>query len=177
MIRFPLLTERLLIRPLRMADAADLLAVYGDVETMQFLTPDVPRTLDGARDWVRTKIELFDADDGLSLWAVELRETGRVIGDVGLQWEDYGWGGRDVGLGGRGLRPLWRRGLGAEAAIACLHAGFTELEVGRICAETAPDNVGAQKVLLTAGFRQLGSNKQGWPVFGLNRADWMASAL
>ena len=176
MITFPLLTERLLIRPLRLADAADLLAVYGDVETMQFLTPDVPTTLDHAQDWVQTKIDLFQADDGLSLWAVELRETGQVIGDVGLQWEDYGWGGRDVGIGGRGLRGLWRRGLGAEAAMACLRAGFAELAVDRICAETAPDNIGAQKVLQSSGFRQVGSNQQGWPVFALTKTDWNSFA-
>jgi len=126
---------------------------------------------------VQTKVDLFDSDDGLSLWVAELRETGGVIGDVGLQWEDYGWGGRDVGIGGRGLRGLWHRGLGGVAAMACLRAGFAALAVERICAETAPDNVGAQKVLRESRFRPIGSNSNGWPVFALTRADWNAFAL
>ena len=153
-IRFPLLTERLRIRPLGLDDAADLLAVYGDPETMQYLTPNVPTTLEQAREWVQTKIDLFAADGGLSLWAVELRENGRVVGDAGLQWEDYGWGAPEVGIGGRGLRSLWRLGLGAE---------------------TAPNNLPAQKLLQRSGFRNVGRNPDGWPVYAISREDFRRS--
>ncbi len=142
---------------------------------MQFLTPDVPTTLEQAREWVQTKIDLFAADGGLSLWAVELRETGRVIGDAGLQWEDYGWEAREIGLGGRGLRSLWRLGLGAEASLACLRAGFDDLGLQRICAETATMNLPAQKLLQRSGFREIGRNAEGWPVYAISREDFQRS--
>ena len=41
-----------------------------------------------AREWVQTKIDLFDRDDQLSLWTVIHTESGQIVGDVGLQHED-----------------------------------------------------------------------------------------
>ena len=113
-IRFPIKTPRLTIRPMRLDDAEALLAVYGDVETMQHLNSELPATVDAAREWVQTKIDLFDRDGQLSLWTVIRTESGQIVGDVGLQHEDYG-SGPVVGLGGRGNRQFWRQGLGFEA--------------------------------------------------------------
>jgi RimJ/RimL family protein N-acetyltransferase len=120
-IRFPITTARLIIRPMRLDDAEALLAVYGDVETMQHLNSELPSTVEEAREWVRTKINLFHQDDQLSLWSVIHAESGQIVGDVGLQYEDYG-SGPVVGLGGRGNRGFWRQGLGFEAASATMEA-------------------------------------------------------
>ena len=102
-IRFPITTTRLTIRPMRLDDAEALLAVYGDVETMQHLNSELPATVDEAREWVQTKIDLFERDDQLSLWTVMHTESGQIVGDVGLQHDDYG-SGPVVGIGGRGNR-------------------------------------------------------------------------
>lgn len=174
-IAFPLLTERLLIRPMAIDDAAELLEVYRDAETMQHLTTDLPSDLDGARALVRRKIELYESDGQLSLWTVVLRESGRVVGDVGLQHEDYG-AGPEVGLGGRGNRSFWRLGLGLEAAEATLEAGFGQLELDRVGAETAPGNLPAQRLLQRLGMREVGTNPSGWPVYAVTRAEWLARA-
>ena len=96
---------------MQLDDAEALLAVYGDVETMQHLNSELPATVAEAREWVQTKIDLFDRDDQLSLWTVIHTESGQIVGDVGLQHEDYG-SGPVVGLGGRGNRQFWRQGLG-----------------------------------------------------------------
>ena len=58
-IRFPITTPRLTIRPMRLEDAEALLAVYGDVDTMQHLNSELPTTVEEAREWVQTKIELL----------------------------------------------------------------------------------------------------------------------
>ena len=118
-IRFPIQTARLTIRPMQLDDAEALLAVYGDVETMQHLNSELPATVAEAREWVQTKIDLFGLDDQLSLWTVLHTESGQIVGDVGLQHEDYG-SGPVVGLGGRGNRQFWRQGLGFEAASATI---------------------------------------------------------
>ena len=83
---------------MRPDDAEALLAVYGDVETMQHLNSELPATVDEAREWVQTKIDLFNRDGQLSLWTVIHTESGQIVGDVGLQHEDYG-SGPVVGLG------------------------------------------------------------------------------
>jgi ribosomal-protein-alanine N-acetyltransferase len=122
---------------MRLNDAEALLAVYGDLETMQYLSSDLPTTVAEAREWMQTKIDLFARDDQLSLWTVIHTESGQIVGDVGLQHENYG-AGPVVGLGGRGNRQFWRQGLGFEAADATIAAGFEQLDLPAIGAETAP---------------------------------------
>jgi [ribosomal protein S5]-alanine N-acetyltransferase len=104
-IRFPLKTARLIIRPMQPGDAEALLAVYGDAETMQHLNSELPSNVEEAREWVQTKIDLFDQDGQLSLWTVIHAESDQIVGDVGLQHEDYG-SGPVIGLGGRGNRQF-----------------------------------------------------------------------
>ena len=84
-VRLPLETERLTIRPLRLDDADALHELYSDARAMEHLTSAVPATVEGSREWVQAKIELFERDDGMSLWAIVERATRAVVGDVGLQ--------------------------------------------------------------------------------------------
>jgi [ribosomal protein S5]-alanine N-acetyltransferase len=170
-IRFPITTARLTIRPMRLDDAEPLLAVYGDVETMQHLNSELPTSVAEAREWVQTKIDLFDRDDQLSLWTVIHNESSQVVGDVGLQHEDYG-SGPVVGLGGRGNRQFWRQGLGFEAASATIAAGFEQLGLPAIGAETRPENLPAQALLSKLGMKPAGTNTQGWPIFMISREQW-----
>jgi [ribosomal protein S5]-alanine N-acetyltransferase len=172
-IRFPIKTPRLTIRPMEVGDAEALLSVYGDIETMQHLSSDLPTTVEEAREWVQTKIDLFDRDDQLSLWTVIHTESGRIVGDVGLQHEDYG-SGPVVGLGGRGNRQFWRQGLGFEAASATIAVGFEQLYLSAIGAETRPENVSAQALLSKLGMQPAGTNARGWPVYLITREDWVA---
>ncbi len=109
---------------MQLDDAEGLLAVYGDVETMQHLSAELPATVAEAREWVQTKIDLFDQDNQLSLWTVIYNESGQIVGDIGLQHEDYGRG-LVVGLSGRGDRQFRRKGLGFEAASAAFAVGFS----------------------------------------------------
>ena len=151
-VQLPIETERLTIRPLRIEDADELHELYSDVEAMRFLTSSPPATVAESRAWVQSKIELFERDDGLSLWAAVARDTGAVVGDVGLQWETYD--GRVVDLGCRLIRRHWGRGYASEASRAVLSAGFRELGVDRICAATHVDNARARRVLEALGGRR-----------------------
>lgn len=157
---------------MQLDDAEALLAVYGDVETMQHLNSELPSTVEEACEWVQTKINLFEQDDQLSLWAVIHTESGQIVGDVGLQHEDYG-SGPVVGLGGRGNRGFWRQGLGFEAASATIAAGFEQLDLPVIGAETRPGNLPAQALLIKLGMRPAGTNTRGWPVYLITRKEWL----
>jgi RimJ/RimL family protein N-acetyltransferase len=172
-IRFPIKTARLTIRPMRPDDAEALLAVYGDVETMQHLNSELPATVDEAREWVQTKIDLFNRDGQLSLWTVIHTESGQIVGDVGLQHEDYG-SGPVVGLGGRGNQHFWRQGLGFEAASTTIAVGFEQLDLPAIGAETRPENLPAQALLAKLGMLAAGTNAAGWPVYMITREDWLS---
>jgi RimJ/RimL family protein N-acetyltransferase len=171
-IQFPIRTPRLIIRPMQLNDAEALLAVYGDTETMQHLNSELPSNVEEARQWVQTKIDLFDRDGQLSLWTVIHTESGQIVGDVGLQHEDYG-SGPVVGLGGRGNRQFWRQGLGLEAASATIAAGFEQLDLEVIGAETRPLNLPAQALLAKLGMRPAGTNTQRWPVYMITCKEWL----
>ncbi len=155
-LAIPLVTERLLIRPMELDDAGELLEDYQDAETMQHLTTERPTDLDGARALVPGKIDLDAADGQLSLWKVILRESGAVVGDVGPQRDDCG-GGPEVGLGGRGNKAFCHLGLGREAAVAAIEAGFTQLGLARAGAETSAGNAPARRLLDRVGMRTRGS--------------------
>lgn len=152
-VRLPIETERLVIRPLRLVDAAELHELYSDAEAMRFLEANVPTTISESQEWVQSKIDRFERDDGLSLWAVVERETGSVVGDAGLQWETYD--GKVLDLGCRLIRRYWGRGYATEASRAVLAAGFRDLGAERICAATHVDNDRAHRVLESLGGERL----------------------
>ena len=101
-IELPIETERLVIRPLELADAADL----GEPE-----------------EWIREKIDRFERDGGMSLWATVERESGRAVALAGLQWEQID-GRRELDLGCVVATHAQRRGYATEASEAIVDAAF-----------------------------------------------------
>ena len=79
-----------------------------------------------------------------------------------------------VGLGGRGNRQFWRQGLGFEAAVATIAAGFEQMGLEAIGAETRPENLPVQALLAKLGMQPAGTNTQGWQVFMITREEWLA---
>jgi RimJ/RimL family protein N-acetyltransferase len=132
-IELPIETERLVIRPLALADAREL----GEPE-----------------EWIQEKIDRFERDGGMSLWAAVDRESGRAVALAGLQWEQID-GRRELDLGCVVATDAQLRGYGTEASIAVLDAA---LEAGfeRITAMTGPDNAVAIRVLEKLGFARHG---------------------
>jgi len=123
-IALPIETERLIIRPLRMEDAEDL------------RQPE---------EWIREKIDRFERDGGMSLWAAVERQTGRAVALAGLQWEQID-GRRELDLGCVVAADVQLRGYGSEASEAVVRAAFTA-GFERITAMTGPENEAALHVL------------------------------
>jgi RimJ/RimL family protein N-acetyltransferase len=71
-------------------------------------------------------------------------------------------------------RQFWRQGLGFEAASATIAAGFEQLDLEAIGAETRPQNLPAQALLAKLGMQSAGTNTQGWPVYEITREEWLA---
>lgn len=137
-IPLPIETERLVIRPLRLEDAADL---------------------DEDPAWIAAKVALFEQDGGMSLWAAVERETGKAVALAGLQWEEIE-GKRELDLGCVVAKHEQLRGYGTEASIAILRAAFAA-GFERVTALTFPDNVVALRVLEKLGFTRLGETDLG----------------
>jgi ribosomal-protein-alanine N-acetyltransferase len=123
-IELPIESERLLIRPLRIEDAQDL----GEAE-----------------EWIQEKIDRFERDGGMSLWAAVERESGRAVALAGLQWEQID-GRRELDLGCVVAADARLRGYATEASEAIVSAAFAA-GFDRITAMTFPDNEPALHVL------------------------------
>jgi RimJ/RimL family protein N-acetyltransferase len=132
-IELPIETERLVIRPLVIEDAQDL----GEPE-----------------EWIQEKIDRFERDEGMSLWATVERDTGRTVAMTGFQWEQIE-GQRELDIGCVVASDAQQRGYGTEASVAILDAAFAA-GFARITAMTKPDNAVALRVLEKLGFVQEG---------------------
>jgi ribosomal-protein-alanine N-acetyltransferase len=173
-IPFPIITPRLLLRPMMYADASQLHDVYGDAEAMRYLMEEVPGSIDETKGWMAPKIAQQDRD-GFSLWAVVERSTGAVIGDCGLQYLDDG---PDVEVGCRLARRHWNKGYATEAGVECLRVGFEHLGLDRILSVTAPDNLAGQRCLEKMGMRYVGIGRHWGAVYATYMAardGWLRS--
>ena len=151
----PLITERLILRPLLPHDAESLHRLVNDWEVTRNLAVvpfPYPRPL--ADDWIASTARELAV--GL---AYNLAITGRdgdqeiLVGVVGLRLDTKA---RAATLGYWVGRRFWGHGVASEAAGRVVRWGFANLGIDRILADVATDNPASAAVLRRIGFRQTG---------------------
>jgi RimJ/RimL family protein N-acetyltransferase len=176
--RLPVETERLLLRVHRADDLDDLVVFHGDPEVVRYV-PWPLRDRAATEETLRVKLdqtELREPGQWLVL-AVEVRETGRVIGEVLLKWASE----RQGELGFAFARDVHGQGYAAEAADAVLRLAFDDLGFHRVSAVVIAGNDASVRLLGRLGFRQEARFVDGvhfkgaWAtqlVFGLLEDEW-----
>ncbi len=138
-------TSRLLLRPWRGSDAAELYPLARD--------PDVgPRCgwkPHASEDESRAIIR--DVLTAPNVWAITLRESGQLIGSMGLHPVEESPDDRELGywIG----KPFWGRGYTPEAAGEMLRHAFEELRCPRVWCEHFDFNAQSKRVIEKCGFR------------------------
>ena len=141
-------TDRLLLRPLSIADLDQFLAMHAAPEVIRTMGPysrgtAVERLESYEREW---------REHGYGLVALTERATGRFVGRSGLKY----WPQFDETEVGWVLHPsFWGRGFATEAARACLDWGFRNLDVPYITAMIMPDNRPSLRVAERLGMTPL----------------------
>lgn len=143
----PLLTARLEIREYTPADLDEVADIFADPALS--LGGDEPLTREGSCAWLEEEIACVRRD-GTGRYAVVLRETGEVVGGVGLVRRELD-GAVEVELGYHLRSDLWGRGLAAEAARACV-AEARERGLPRLVLFIEPGNTRSEGVARRAGF-------------------------
>ncbi len=149
---FGLETDRLLLRPWRMSEGVILREIWSERD------PRVPphRRIDALGNPTVAHLEreiIAYKPASVGLLAVELKETGRVIGYSGLI--DSGRGAREPELAYELLRRHWGRGYATEASWAILNwARSSRYE--RLWATVWDWNAGTRRVLAKIGFVEVG---------------------
>jgi [ribosomal protein S5]-alanine N-acetyltransferase len=150
-------TERLLLRPFTLADAPNVQQLAGS-KAIADTTLHIPYPYpDGqAERWISAHAPRFRDGRG-AIFAITLPEDGLAIGSIGLVVvPDYQRAGMGYWLG----QSYWGLGYMTEAARKCLHYGFTELGLNRICADYFSRNPASGRVMEKIGMRYEGTLRQ-----------------
>jgi RimJ/RimL family protein N-acetyltransferase len=151
---YPVLTERLSLRPLQPSDAAAVHAYQSREDVCRYI-PYGPRSLDEVTARLHradvTRSTLDEAGQAMVL-AVVRRSDDVLVGDVMLAWAS---GEHRTGEIGYVLNPSYEgNGYATEAAAAALRLGFDGLGLHRIIARIDARNEASARLLHRLGMRQ-----------------------
>jgi RimJ/RimL family protein N-acetyltransferase/uncharacterized glyoxalase superfamily protein PhnB len=170
-----LVSERLILRPLNVEDAADLHPIYSDSESMRFW--DHPPHLAVTETSARIAREI--APERSCWWTIWHTRDNRAIGVVGYLG--------NPGVPGMGYilhRDYWGEGYMSEAVCAALDYGFDHLEVDRVELWIVRENLASRRLAERMGFTYRGCFRQKYPheahaheklVYGLHLNEWRGS--
>ena len=140
-------TGRLLLRMWREDDLEAYSSICADQEVMRYLGEG--KTLNRAEAWRQMAMIIGHWHlRGYGIWAVEERETGRLVGRIGF-FNPEGWPGFELGwvLG----RDHWGKGYATEGARKALEHVFAETEHEHVISLIHPDNHGSISVARRLG--------------------------
>lgn len=143
MIRTELETERLKLRQFTPGDVQITYALGTDPDVIRYAENEPFGDLAEARQCLEQG-PLADYEKyGYGRFAVELKEAGEVIGFCGIKYIE------EIELpeiGYRYLKRYWGRGIGTEAAQACVEFARNDLGIEKLVALITPKNVASIRV-------------------------------
>ncbi len=145
-------TERLCLREWRDDDMEPFYQMNQDTKVLEFLIG--PLSMEAVRKFIVDKNQTL-VEKKYTLWAVEEKSTGNMIGFIGLQEclpplpfapaLEIAW---RLGF------QYWGRGYATEGATAVLDYGFKTLKISEIVSYTAASNYRSQRVMEKIGMKR-----------------------
>jgi RimJ/RimL family protein N-acetyltransferase len=176
-------TDRLLLRPIVMADADNLLALDSDPEVMRYINGGAPTTREVVERQTLPRMRAFyNQTPGFGYWAAEEASHRRFIGWFELRPNDEEAASTELGY--RLQRWAWGHGYATEAGTALLRKGFSELGVERVWAQTMTVNTASRRVMEKLGLIYVRTFFGDWPdpipgseqgdvEYALTKAEWL----
>lgn len=145
-----LVTERLSLRELTLADADFILKLLNEPSFIRFIGDRNIRSLADAENYLLQGPLASYQRHGFGLYLVEEKSNGIPLGMCGLIKRDTL---PDVDIGYAFLPEFWSRGYALEATTGVMNYGKEVLKLSRIVAIVAPDNERSIRVLSKLGLR------------------------
>ena len=146
-------TDRLLLRGWRDDDLDALAAINADAEVMRHILDGSVRDRRQSAEGLQRMMRDWD-ERGFGLFAVELRETGALLGWAGLAVPGFLPEVLPaVEIGWRLSRAAWGHGYATEAAAAALRFGFADRGLDRVISIRHVDNTRSARVMAKIGLR------------------------
>ena len=146
----PLETPRLRMRPFTDDDVDALHAMFSHPDVTAWI--GVPTRAEAAETIAEHTAR--QAAHGFAQWAAEDRETGRLVGEIGLHLLE---GGPDVEIGWVIARERWGEGLATEGAAPWFGVAWDVLGLDEVVAVIRPENAASRRVAEKLGMREAGT--------------------
>ncbi|HNB35682.1 MAG TPA: GNAT family protein [Anaerolineales bacterium] len=177
-------TQRLMLRNFQPSDLDTFLAYRNDPEVAKYQSWSLPYPRESAEVFVREMQDVHAPKQGdwLQL-ALELKETGEMIGDVAfvVKEEDA----RQAVVGFTIASTYQKNGYATEALTMLLDYLFEDVDMHRVVADCDTENIASWKTLEKLGFRReahfvesllIGKEYTSEYHYGLLQREWRAKA-
>lgn len=149
-------TERLILRPLKIADAEEVFQNWAsDGEVARFMSWSTHRDVEVTREWL-IETEKNIEEEGFYDWGFERKSDHKLIGSGGIYFsEAKGM----FTLGYNLMKDCWHQGYTTEAAARILEFAVKELGQEKLFANHAKGNPYSGKVMEKVGFHYIGDGE------------------
>ena len=165
-------TERLILREYAEEDFDALYEILSDKENMSHYPK--PYDENGTKRWLNWSFDNYKKYD-FGLWAIELKETGQLIGDCGITMQNID-GEALPAIGYHIHKSHWRKGYGKEAASAVRDWCFNNTEFDTVYSYMTHTNIPSYSTAASIGMKRIKeySDESGVLhfVYALTRKEW-----
>jgi len=140
-------TKRLILREMTQEDLPTLCKILQDDDVMYAYEGAFSK--EEVQSWLDRQLERYK-EYGFGLWAVVLKETGKMIGQCGLTMQEYN-NNQILEVGYLFLKEYWHQGYASEAAIACKEYAFDKMNAKEVYSIIRDTNIPSQNVAIRNG--------------------------
>ncbi|MEY8749297.1 GNAT family N-acetyltransferase [Alkalicoccobacillus gibsonii] len=143
-------TERLILRKVTSSDAQDMYEYCSIPEVAMYVPWETHQTIEDSEQFIQFILNQYEAGK-LAPWAIEHKETGKMIGTFDfVTW--YSQHAR-AEIGFVLSEKYWGTGIILEAARKVIQYGFTEMNLNIIKASCMKENAQSKRVLEKLGMK------------------------
>ena len=169
-----LITDRLVLRQMKVKDAEDMFEYARCEDVTRYLTWKAHPSVKYTEEYLKYLQTRYAAGDFYD-FAVTLRDSGKMIGTCGFTRFDSANNSAEIGYV---INPAYHgQGIATEAARAVIDFGFSELRLHRIEARHMVGNDASHRVMEKLGMKTDGTLREAYYVNGSYRTVVICSLL
>ena len=151
------ITNRLVLRPMELADADAMFEMRGDPRVREQYCMEPDASPDQTRRWVEERVAGRPRRDAI-FWVYTLKGEERAVGSC-CYW-NFDESSKRAEIGYELSRVRWHQGITSEALLPVLEYGFGGMGLHRIEACPLAENAASNRLLRNLGFRLEGTLRQ-----------------
>jgi RimJ/RimL family protein N-acetyltransferase len=158
-------TDRLILQELTENDIAVIHEFHCDPRVERYNTIGIPENQEVTKGWLKPAMDdQENAIRSLYSWTVGLKSDNTFIGEAGMSVSNNRFQFAEIHY--HVVPELWGKGYATEIAKELIRFAFEDLNLHRVQAGAATENIGSHKVLEKAGMIKEGIRRKILPIRG-----------